>query len=121
MRKTFIIENQQIILHVNRDCSAAFEPAEKDLLSERIPNVGLDESSEWPGSINWIVTLLRQPSSCIGLQGDGHMPFSELRFHLEDKFFDDHFHDVRREGSEVDDDIQAVAEFRAECLLDGVP
>src|SRR5215218_7374392 len=99
------------------DRPAVLEPAEQDLISQRIPHLALDYARERARAEHRIEPFHAQPRARFRLERDCDPPFRELRLELEDELPDDRLHHHRRERLERHDRIQPVAELRREYLL----
>jgi hypothetical protein len=98
----------------DRHRAAVLEPAEQDLVGQRVAHLGLDDARERPRAVDRVVALLGQPRARLGLERDRHAPLGELRLELQDELLDDRLHHLRRQRVERDDGVEAVAELGAE-------
>src|SRR6185503_8890556 len=102
-------KRQLAVLEPDRHGSAVLQPAEQDLIGQRIAYFGLDDPRERARPENRVVALLREPRARLRLQRDRDPALGKLRLELQDEFLDNSFHYRGRERVERDDGVEAVA------------
>ena len=61
LRRRLVDERQLVVLEPDPDRPAALQPAEQDLVGQRIPDLGLDDPRQRTRAEDRVVALLRQP------------------------------------------------------------
>ena len=91
--------------------------AEQNLIRQHLLHLGLNQAGHRAGAKGFVIALLRQITARGRRQRDGHFALGELLNQFLDELFNHPFNGLHGQSPKMHDGVQAVAEFRAEELL----